>query len=431
MSDNELERRFSDMAEVASDWFWETDEQLRFTYFSERVFEATGIHPEFHYGKTRRELAPTDDDPDVWERHLRDMEERRPFKNFVFRRAGPDGTMQWIRTSGIPYYDDDGCFRGYRGSASNVTKEVEMREAAHRSERRFQDIAESSFDRFWETDRAHRFTYFSPADNMETHIPPSSLLGKTRWESNVIPAKDDDHWREHLRTLEARQPFRDFEFSRVDRTGRIRHISINGVPVFDEFGRFEGYRGTASDITTRIESGRALSAATANLAAAVESLSEAFVFWDNEDRLVVCNQQFRTINEAVSETTVPGTRFEDHIRATLEKGLVPDAIGREDEYLRNRLSLHHNPGPPRELQQGDRWLRVSEQKANGRGTVTVSVDITEQKNAELALRRAYDQLDRLVEERTAALRDSQALLETVIDAAPMVISAKNRDLRYT
>src|SRR6266851_101397 len=52
----ESEQRFRDFAESASDWFWEQDEQLRFTYVSERV-EKSGLPTEAHLGKTRREVV--------------------------------------------------------------------------------------------------------------------------------------------------------------------------------------------------------------------------------------------------------------------------------------------------------------------------------------------------------------------------------------
>jgi PAS domain S-box-containing protein len=381
------EQRFSDIAEVASDWFWETDAQSRFIYFSERVFEATGVPPEFHYGKIRRELAITDDDPEGWRRHFQDVDDRKPFKNFTFKRKGPDGTVQWMRTSGIPYYDANGNFGGYRGAASNITNEVEAREAERRSERRFRDIAESSSDRFWETDADHRFTYISDSNRLNLDVSPKILIGKTRWEAAGIDPNQDDNWRTHVAAHEAHERFRDFRFSRLDESGRERHYSISGLPIFDDDGAFMGYRGSAADITARVDANRAAATANAHLATAVESLSEIFVLWDADDRLVICNEQFRIINQAVIETAAPGTRFEDHIRATLEKGLVPKAVGREEAYLKERIRAHKNPGDPVELERQDgRWILRSEQITSDGGVVTVAVDITNRKKTEEALR---------------------------------------------
>jgi signal transduction histidine kinase len=56
-----------------------------------------------------------------------------------------------------------------------------------------------------------------------------------------------------LATLERREPFRSFEYSRRDSTGRLRRVSVNGRPVFAADGRFLGYRGTATDLTKQHE----------------------------------------------------------------------------------------------------------------------------------------------------------------------------------
>jgi PAS domain S-box-containing protein len=377
------EQRFNDIAEVASDWFWETDEELRFTYMSERVFEATGVKPEFHYGKTRRELAAPGEEVARWERHFQDMEARKPFKNFVFRRPGPDGRQQWMRTSGRPYYHADGRFGGYRGAGSNITEEVEAREAARWNEERFRSVAESSFDRFWESDEQHRFSYISDSTNAGFNLPIESLLGKTRWEAADANIETDENWRLHVEDLNAHKPFRDFRFDRFDDDGEVRNVSVNGAPFYSEQGVFLGYRGSAADITARVSANRAAKTANDRLAAAIENLSEIFVLWDAQDRIVICNERFREMNREVLDMTKPGTPFEDHIRATLDKGLIPEAIGREETYFEERLHQHKNPGSPTELERQDgQWLLVSEQKTAEGGVVTVSVNITERKEIE-------------------------------------------------
>ena len=50
-----------------------------------------------------------------------------------------------------------------------------------------------------------------------------------------------------------RAAFRDFRFARPATDGKVQHVSINGVPMFDEAGGFAGYRGTGRDITALVE----------------------------------------------------------------------------------------------------------------------------------------------------------------------------------
>ena len=85
------------------------------------------------------------------------------------------------------------------------------------------------------------------------------------------------------------------------------------------------------------------------LVLAIESLSEHVVLFDAEDRIVRANGAWKELNKDVVEFTKPGTRFEDHLRALIEKGLVPEASGREKEWLRERMERHLNPSGPFEV----------------------------------------------------------------------------------
>jgi diguanylate cyclase (GGDEF)-like protein/PAS domain S-box-containing protein len=117
----ESERRFRDFAETASDWFWEMDEDLRFSYFSERYTDQTGEPVTARLGMRRDEAALRDPGDDDWETHLADLEARREFRNFVYAYRHQDGRRCHAETSGKPIFDEDGHFLGYRGSARDIT----------------------------------------------------------------------------------------------------------------------------------------------------------------------------------------------------------------------------------------------------------------------------------------------------------------------
>jgi PAS domain S-box-containing protein len=115
------EDRFRDFAEIASDWFWETDSNLRWIYFSERFQEVTGIVPADLIGKTRREVGIGSTDPESWYRHLDDLERGRAFRNFEYPILNSKGEVRFLRISGRPISDQTGRFTGYRGIGTDVT----------------------------------------------------------------------------------------------------------------------------------------------------------------------------------------------------------------------------------------------------------------------------------------------------------------------
>ena len=124
--------RFRDFAEAASDWFWETGPDMRFTYISERADGRFSFVPSSMIGRTRDEMMAPEMDPEQRQRHREDLEERRSFRDFHYVIDLPDGTRGHVRVSGKPHYDDDGTFLGYRGASMNVTAAFETRAARER-----------------------------------------------------------------------------------------------------------------------------------------------------------------------------------------------------------------------------------------------------------------------------------------------------------
>ena len=116
------------------------------------------------------------------------------------------------------------------------------------NEERFRTLVQFSFDVYWETDARHRFTRQEFSANLKDAPARGSEIGKTRWEVPYVEP-DEEAWRQHRATLDAHLPFRDFELARSTRDGGKRYVSVSGVPVFDQMGRFAGYRGVGRHIT--------------------------------------------------------------------------------------------------------------------------------------------------------------------------------------
>ena len=113
---------------------------------------------------------------------------------------------------------------------------------------RFQALIRLSSDFYWETDADHRLTMLVLGAAHRGALPRERLIGRPRWEMHSV-SPDPAAWQAHTAALEARLPFRGFEFSRKHAAGDLRHYSLSGEPVFDATGSFCGYRGVGREIT--------------------------------------------------------------------------------------------------------------------------------------------------------------------------------------
>lgn len=111
-----------------------------------------------------------------------------------------------------------------------------------------------SSDLYWEQDENFRFTHFDGQDGIMHDMPTIQSIGRTRWEIIGLHSVPEWRWNEHIATLERHESFRDFIYQLATPEGEPHWYSINGNPMFDADRKFVGYHGTASDITSRIES---------------------------------------------------------------------------------------------------------------------------------------------------------------------------------
>jgi signal transduction histidine kinase len=150
-------------------------------------------------------------------------------------------------------------FRAFRLAAEQTLADARAR---HRV------MAEMSSDYYWETDAEHRIKRTDQFRKWGHAFDTS--VGMHRWEFTGIASPDAAGWKAHRGVLDARQPFRNFEFSRLSTDGVQRHFSISGDPVFDLCGAFAGYRGLGTDTTMRKATEKALRDSEARYQAELE-----------------------------------------------------------------------------------------------------------------------------------------------------------------
>ncbi len=125
------EARIQSLLSLSADWVWEQDEQMRFTYVSESIEQATGVPADMLLGRRRLEGPSYDAAPEIRAEYEACVAARRPFRDLVFRRTRPDGQHRYIRSSGEPVFAADGRFAGYRGVSRDVTQAMLAEQRVH------------------------------------------------------------------------------------------------------------------------------------------------------------------------------------------------------------------------------------------------------------------------------------------------------------
>jgi PAS domain S-box-containing protein len=110
----ESEARYRSLTELASDWYWEQDENMNFTRVSGPVLEMLGIQVDALAGE------PGSGQAAGWNEAERKVLQakiaaRQPFLDFAFSRTNADGAQQTFRVSGEPMFNQSSRFIGYRG----------------------------------------------------------------------------------------------------------------------------------------------------------------------------------------------------------------------------------------------------------------------------------------------------------------------------
>ena len=135
------------------------------------------------------------------------------------------------------------------------------------------------------------------------------------------------------------------------------------------------------------------------LSDAIEAISEAFVVWDADNRLVLCNSKFQSLHGLTDEAVAPGTPYED-ISAAGSKPIVRMQLSSEGRAVPGARTFEA------QLEDG-RWLQISERRTKDGGFVSVGTNITELKRHEEKLLESEKRLKATVVD----LRSSQQALE--------------------
>ncbi|MFK7778245.1 MAG: PAS domain S-box protein [Gimesia sp.] len=383
------EQRFRDIADSSSDWFWETDDNFHFTYFSQRTDELYEFHFGEMEGKTLWEAIGADpENSELWAKHLTGLLAGDPFRNFQISFDDPSGQSLTISFSGRPFYNDDGVFQGYRGAASDLTEAARTQAALKESEDRFAEFAYLSSDWIWEMGADFRYTWISDDHWHKSPFTPGLQIGNSVYEIALSETREDRRvLAAHVKDLDAHRPFRDFEHRRRAADGSIIWVSVNGAPIFGDNNEFLGYRGSTCDITKRKRAEIERARIEAQFEEYAHLASDWFWEMDTDFRYIWISLERELVTGELPESVLGKARWDCALIENEEDQRLMDAHRVEVEaHLPYRNFEYKKPG-----QNGAvHWYTVSatpyyDTEGNFAGYRGTARDVDERKKAEQEL----------------------------------------------
>jgi PAS domain S-box-containing protein len=248
----ESESRFREITEQSQNVIWETNTEAVYTFVSQAAEFAWGIKPADLIGKKRFfEIHPEEGRKEFIELCFRQIQNGEHFRNMESRIQGSDGTIYWVLTNGMPFFDAEGKVKGYRGSSLNITEQKRTFEALKESEDRFRQIAEQSQTVVWEINPEGVFTYVSPVAETVWGYSPDELVG-LKYFYDLHPEEGREEFKNAAFEVANNQGvLSDLVNPILSKNKSIIWVSTSAIPIFDSQNKFLGYRGADNTITAR------------------------------------------------------------------------------------------------------------------------------------------------------------------------------------
>ncbi len=423
-----------DFSDLSCEWSWQTDSSLILVHLGRSFERLTGHNPAELLGQPVMDVfarlgdAAWMDVPALICALQSFIGQHQPFDDLEIVLDGRGRECRFA-LKGRPCSDENGVFRGYRGIARKIDVREQAGGEAVRIGELHNDLLEgldalgdgfTLFDaegRLVLCNETYRRMYPEIAELIRPGVRFEELLRASAERGAYVFDTGIDDWvRERL----ARHHHPQGAFDQ-------RHPSGRWLRIVERKTRSGGIVSVRTDITRLKERERSLQRSEKRFVEALESISEGFVLFDAEDRLVFCNSQYRDIYSKHSEIFERGKSFEELLRAGVARGQFDIPDGGEEEWIAERVRAHQNPqGAIIQRLSDGRVILVRESRTPTGEIIGIRSDITEVYAIQAELRKLGEAVSQVA--NAIFITDTDGMIEYVNPAVTAITGYAQEDL---
>ncbi|MBD2498065.1 PAS domain S-box protein [Nostoc sp. FACHB-280] len=370
------EQRFRNLVESSYDIIWEVDINCVYTYVSPKIQDILGYEPEAVLGKTPLDFMPAELHETLAPGFAAIFASPQPFKCLENIQVHQDGHLVWLETSGVPVFDADGKFVGYRGTNRDITEHKQAETVLKATQQQLQAILDHSAAAIYIFDTNNRFMLVNRYIEQLLNITQEQIVGKSVYDL-WTPEIADEFVKNNLQVITHGLPVTVEEVVPSE-DGLRTYFSVK-FPLKDADGIPYAVCGLSTDITERKLAEESLTL----FQKAIESTSDAVCMSDITGNITYINSGFTEIYGYTLEEyqAVGGSTSIFKYPAELTQVLTAIANG---ESWRGEVTMQTRYG--RLLQIYLRANAIKDATGKITGLVGIHTDITPRKQAEEGLK---------------------------------------------
>lgn len=289
----ETRKRFIEMANTSTDWIWEIDINGVYTFVSPRVKDFLGYSDKEIIGKTPFDTMRKKEASRVNKIFINYILKHLPFKDLENVNIHKDGHEVVLQTSGVPIFDTDGNFSGYRGTDREISDIKNLLKHLEESKENLKEAQKLSNIGHWELDLVHNSLYWSDEVYRIFGLEPQEFDATYESFLNHIHPDDHDLVNNAYSNSLADKSSYNIEHRVLTKQGKLKYVEERCIHKYDEDGNAVKSIGTVHDITQRVENDKEL-----QLASNVFKYStDAIVITDSNNKILSVNEAYEELTQ--------------------------------------------------------------------------------------------------------------------------------------